>query len=70
MTPNPARAIRSGPTVRDLLNARSHALSLREYPDYPPNPAQLAKNKALANVAAYLDELIVARLVRRDNERE
>lgn len=55
----------TGPTTQDLLRARSHALSLTVYPEYPPNPTQRAKNKALLKIVTYLDKLIVERLTNR-----
>ncbi len=64
MTTPPTAPTTHGPTVRDLTDERQQAVRQLQYPDYPVAPGTLQKNKALRNIAAYLDELIVARLTR------
>lgn len=68
MTPTQPLRATHGPTVADLQAARRQAIRQLEYPEYPVAPGTLARNKALRNIAALLDEIVVARLTRRDTK--
>lgn len=63
------------PSTADLQAARRQATRQCIYPEYPIAPDEFERvrkhNKALRNVAALLDEIVVARLTnRRDRDYE